>query len=88
MREKFKDQRLLDGIMAEFPVGCRKISPGDPFMEAIQKDNVDVHFTHGVYFRLFPLQIVSGPPNLRLAQNNRSQRSIILAWSQEVILTP
>lgn len=46
MREKIKDKRLLNGILPDFPAGCRRVSPGDPFMEAIQKANVDVHFTH------------------------------------------
>ena len=46
MREKIKDQRLLNGILPDFPAGCRRPAPGDPFMEAIQKGNVDVHFTN------------------------------------------
>lgn len=46
MRDKIKDERLLNGILPDFPAGCRRIAPGDPFMEAIQRDNVDVHFTH------------------------------------------
>ena len=46
MREKIKDERILNGILPDFPAGCRRIVPGDPFMEAIQKHNVDLHFTH------------------------------------------
>lgn len=46
MRERIKDERILKGILPNFPAGCRRIVPGDPFMGAIQKDNVDVHFTH------------------------------------------
>ncbi|PSN74052.1 FAD/NAD(P)-binding domain-containing protein [Corynespora cassiicola Philippines] len=45
MKEFIKDERLLEGFTPKFEVGCRRITPGDPYMEAIQKDNVDVHFT-------------------------------------------
>lgn len=44
MAEFIKDERLLKGYTPEFGFGCRRITPGDPYMEAIQKDNVDVHF--------------------------------------------
>ncbi|KAI7280561.1 putative sterigmatocystin biosynthesis monooxygenase [Hortaea werneckii] len=45
MSEFIKDKRLLDGFTPKFGIGCRRVTPGDPYMEAIQKDNVDVHFT-------------------------------------------
>lgn len=45
MAEFIKDERLLEGFTPKFGVGCRRITPGDPYMEAIQKENVDVHFT-------------------------------------------
>lgn len=45
MAEFIKDKRLLDGFTPKFGIGCRRITPGDPYMEAIQKPNVDVHFT-------------------------------------------
>ncbi|KAK4940114.1 hypothetical protein LTR10_019743 [Elasticomyces elasticus] len=45
MREMIKDERLLKGFTPTFGIGCRRITPGDPYMEAIQKPNVDVHFT-------------------------------------------
>ncbi|KAM5490130.1 hypothetical protein MaudMau93_002697 [Microsporum audouinii] len=45
MIESIKDERLLKGFMPSFGVGCRRITPADPYMEAIQEDNVDVHFT-------------------------------------------
>jgi len=45
MAEHIKDERLLKGFTPEFGFGCRRITPGDPYMEAIQKDNVDVNFT-------------------------------------------
>ncbi|KAE8343375.1 hypothetical protein BDV24DRAFT_31997 [Aspergillus arachidicola] len=40
-----KDERLREGLDPSFAFGCRRITPGDPYMEAIQKENVDVHFT-------------------------------------------
>lgn len=33
------------GFTPNFAVGCRRLNPGDPYMLAIQKPNVDVHFT-------------------------------------------
>ncbi|KAK2747146.1 hypothetical protein FQN57_002403 [Myotisia sp. PD_48] len=45
MAEWIKDERLLKGYTPNFGVGCRRITPGDPYMKAIQEPNVDVHFT-------------------------------------------
>ena len=45
MAEFIKDERLLEGFTPKFGVGCRRITPGDPYMLAIQEENVDVHFT-------------------------------------------
>lgn len=44
-REHIKDERLLKGFAPHFGIGCRRVTPGDPYMAAIQKENVDVHFT-------------------------------------------
>jgi cation diffusion facilitator CzcD-associated flavoprotein CzcO len=46
MAEWIKDERLLKGFTPNFAIGCRRITPGDPYMKAIQEPNVDVHFTH------------------------------------------
>lgn len=46
MAEFLKDERLVKGFTPKWEVGCRCVTPGDPYMEAIQKENVDVHFTH------------------------------------------
>lgn len=48
MAEHIQDERLLKGFTPEFGFGCRRITPGDPYMAAIQKENVDVHFTEVV----------------------------------------
>ncbi|KAK5550925.1 hypothetical protein LTR46_011068 [Exophiala xenobiotica] len=45
MAEHIKDERLLKGFTPKFGVGCRRVTPGDPYMAAIQKPNVTVHFT-------------------------------------------
>ncbi|KPI37674.1 putative sterigmatocystin biosynthesis monooxygenase stcW [Cyphellophora attinorum] len=45
MAEFLKDERLLEGFTPSWGIGCRRVTPGDPYMEAIQKPNVDVHFT-------------------------------------------
>ncbi|KAH8654484.1 flavin-binding monooxygenase-like protein [Tricladium varicosporioides] len=44
MAEFIKDERLLKGFTPKFSIGCRRITPGDPYMRAIQEPNVDVHF--------------------------------------------
>ncbi|KAI1975380.1 hypothetical protein LOZ55_004700 [Ophidiomyces ophidiicola] len=33
------------GFTPTFGVGCQRVTPGDPYMQAIQEPNVDVHFT-------------------------------------------
>lgn len=33
------------GFTPAFQLGCRRVTPGDPYIEAIQRENVDVHFT-------------------------------------------
>lgn len=45
MADHIKDERLLQGFTPKFEVGCRRLTPGDPYMAAITKENVDVHFT-------------------------------------------
>lgn len=39
------DLMQFPGFTPKWGIGCRRITPGDPYMEAIQKENVDVHFT-------------------------------------------
>lgn len=45
MADHIKDTRLLEGFTPKWAVGCRRVTPGDPYMKAIQEPNVDVHFT-------------------------------------------
>ncbi|TVY80271.1 putative sterigmatocystin biosynthesis monooxygenase [Lachnellula suecica] len=45
MKSMIKDERLLKGFSPKFSVGCRRITPGDPYIRAIQEPNVDVHFS-------------------------------------------
>jgi len=40
-----KDDSLYEKITPSFPVNCRRMTPGDPYMNAIQQDNVSVRFT-------------------------------------------
>ena len=44
-KEEDTDEFKLTGILPDFPVNCRRITPGDPYMKAIQEPNVNVHFT-------------------------------------------
>ncbi|OCK79953.1 flavin-binding monooxygenase-like protein [Lepidopterella palustris CBS 459.81] len=39
------EQRLIDNLVPDFGVGCRRTSPGYSFMEALKQPNVSVHFT-------------------------------------------
>ncbi|KAJ9612026.1 hypothetical protein H2200_003621 [Cladophialophora chaetospira] len=48
MAEMMPDERLRQGFQPNFGIGCRRITPGDPYIEAVQKPNVDVHFTEVV----------------------------------------
>ncbi|KPM44872.1 putative sterigmatocystin biosynthesis monooxygenase stcW [Neonectria ditissima] len=43
-REWIKDDEIFAKIIPDFSVGCRRIAPGDPYMLAIQKPNVEMHF--------------------------------------------
>lgn len=45
MAEFIKDPRLLEGFTPTWGIGCRRVTPGDPYMSAIQQPNVSVHFT-------------------------------------------
>lgn len=45
MRELIKDDRLYKGFAPTWSIGCRRVTPGDPYIKAIQEPNVDVHFT-------------------------------------------
>ncbi|KAG5753025.1 hypothetical protein H9Q69_009918 [Fusarium xylarioides] len=44
MKIKIKDPRLLQGFTPEFVPGCRRITLGDPFINAVQEPNVEVVF--------------------------------------------
>ena len=36
------DARLIDTIIPDFPVGCRRLTPGPGFLEALVRENVEV----------------------------------------------
>ncbi|RKK76770.1 putative sterigmatocystin biosynthesis monooxygenase stcW [Fusarium oxysporum] len=44
MKIKIKDPKLLQGFTPEFVPGCRRVTPGDPFINAVQEPNVEVVF--------------------------------------------
>ena len=43
MKEFITDEKLYDLLTPTFPLGCRRLTPGNPFMRAVQKPNVTVH---------------------------------------------
>ncbi|KAF5608263.1 sterigmatocystin biosynthesis monooxygenase stcW [Fusarium subglutinans] len=44
-RKWIKDDDLFEKLIPSWSPGCHRITPGDPFMVAIQEPNVDVHLT-------------------------------------------
>ena len=43
MREHILDDRIFEELLPNFAVGCRRLTPGNPFMRAIQGPNVTLH---------------------------------------------
>lgn len=44
MREVIQDPRLQEALIPDFEVGCRRVSPGEPFLRALQEANVEPVF--------------------------------------------
>lgn len=44
------DTELAKKLMPDFPVGCRRITPGDGYLEALTADNVTARFDPIVRF--------------------------------------
>jgi cation diffusion facilitator CzcD-associated flavoprotein CzcO len=44
MSERIKDEKLRENLVPKYELGCRRISPGEPFLKAIQQDNVECVF--------------------------------------------
>jgi hypothetical protein len=42
MRDLVKDDKLLEFLIPKFELGCRRFTPGDHYLRALQKDNVEV----------------------------------------------
>ena len=42
IRDEFSD--YISGFTPYFPPGCRRVTPGDPFIEAVQQPNAEVVF--------------------------------------------
>lgn len=45
MRKKIQDDGIFDQLLPDFSVGCRRLTPGNPYMKAIQKENCTLHKT-------------------------------------------
>ncbi|KAK3713540.1 hypothetical protein LTR37_008498 [Vermiconidia calcicola] len=43
MREFITNDKLYNLLLPNFAVGCRRLTPGDPFMRAVQEPNVVLH---------------------------------------------
>lgn len=47
MQERLEnDKRLIDVLIPDFPVGCRRITPGVGYLESLHKPNVEVVTDH------------------------------------------
>lgn len=42
MRDMIQDPRLLQTLLPKFELGCRRFTPGDHYLHALQQDNVSV----------------------------------------------
>ncbi|KAL1595999.1 hypothetical protein SLS60_009690 [Paraconiothyrium brasiliense] len=74
------DSNCVIGFTPKFAVGCRRITPGEPYLKAIQKENVQVHFTPVV--KIVPEGVVGGDGVTRVVD------SIICATGFDVSFTP
>lgn len=39
-----KDPELADKLIPKYEIGCRRLSPGDGYLEALQADNAEIRF--------------------------------------------
>lgn len=44
MRQVIRDPALQEALIPDFEVGCRRVSPGEPFLHALQEANVEPVF--------------------------------------------
>lgn len=44
MARKIKDSSLRENLIPAFDVGCKRINPGEPYLDALQKTNVEAIF--------------------------------------------
>ncbi|KAJ3549749.1 hypothetical protein NM208_g333 [Fusarium decemcellulare] len=43
MRKLIQKDDIFDQLLPNFAVGCRRLTPGNPYMKAVQKTNVEIH---------------------------------------------
>ncbi|KAF3011722.1 hypothetical protein E8E14_010037 [Neopestalotiopsis sp. 37M] len=43
MRKYITDDQIFEQLLPDFAVGCRRLTPGNPYMRAVQEENVSVH---------------------------------------------
>lgn len=58
MRDKILDDEIYKKLIPDFSVGCRRLTPGNPFMAAIQQKNVTLHKTPVV--KVTPTSVIGG----------------------------
>lgn len=43
MRRYIADNEVYQQLLPDFAVGCRRLTPGNPYMRAVQRENVKIH---------------------------------------------
>lgn len=79
MREMIPDEELQRHLIPEFEPGCRRLSPGEPYLETLQKNNVQPIFD--------PIEEITAG-GIRSAGQERQVDVIILATGFDTSFRP
>lgn len=79
MRELIPDKDLQQSLIPEFEVGCRRLNPGEPYLAALQKHNVQPVFDN--------IEEIT-PNGIRAGGQERNVDAIILATGFDTSFRP
>lgn len=79
MRTVIRDEKLQNNLIPGFEAGCRRLNPGEPYLEAVQKPNVQPIFD--------PIEEIT-PSGIRAAGQERQVDAIILATGFDTSFRP
>jgi cation diffusion facilitator CzcD-associated flavoprotein CzcO len=46
MKKTIKDEKMLKALIPDFEIGCRRFTPGDHYLHALQQENCDMISDH------------------------------------------